>query len=121
MKILTQFSLLFTLCAAGNAVSSVLPVTLPGSVIAMLVLLVLLCTKIIKPANLEPAGDWVLNNMAFFFLPPSVGIMEYFDVLSHYALQLVCIVVVSTVVTFAVATWAGEGTLALQKRLSKSK
>ena len=47
-------------------------------------------------------SDFLLENMAFFFIPAGVSIINYFDVLKNWVVQLIVICVVSTVVTFAV-------------------
>ena len=112
MNVLIQLALIFGICLAGEAISAVLPIVFPGSICAMLILLVLLCAKVIKTEQLAPTGTWFQRNMAFFFLPANISIMEEFGLISKLWLQLLFIGVASAVVTFAAA--AGAATLAIE-------
>ena len=111
MKILYQLALILGICLAGEAISALLPIVLPGSICAMLVLLTLLFTKFLKTDQLAPTGNWLQQNMAFFFLPANISIMEEFGLISKLWVQLLFICIVSTIITFAVA--AGAATLAI--------
>ena len=112
MNVLIQLVLIFGICLAGEAISALLPIVFPGSICAMLILLVLLCTKVIKTEELAPTGTWFQHNMAFFFLPANISIMEEFGLISKLWMQLIFIGVASAVVTFAAA--AGAATLAIE-------
>lgn len=120
MKILLQLALVCAICIAGNAVSAVLPFTFPGSIIAMLILFALFCTRAVKVESLEPTGRWLQQNMAFFFLPANLLIMEELALISHVWLQLLLIAFVSTIVTFAVAAGAASLAARIQARLLHS-
>ena len=117
MKIMLQIAFVLAVCIAGDVISALLPFTFPGSICAMLLLFALFCTGAVKPAQLNPFGNWLLGNMAFFFLPANLMIMQEFELISHVWLQILFIAVVSTVTTFAAA--AGAATLAaeLQQRV----
>ena len=79
MAILTQIGVVLGVCLVGELVAQVLPFPFPSSVIAMVLLFVLLCAKVIKPHHIRQKGDFLLKNMAFFFIPAGVGILENFD------------------------------------------
>lgn len=114
MKIFVQLAIIFLICMTGDAVSSLLPFTFPGSIVAMLILFALFCMRILSPEKLDPAGSWLQRNMAFFFLPSNILIMKEFELISHVWLQILIICVVSTVVTFTAATFAASGVMKLQ-------
>ena len=88
MTILLQLALIFGICLMGEAISALLPIVFPGSICAMLILLVLLCAKIVKIDQLAPTGPWLQKNMAFFFLPANISIMEEFGLISQFWLRL---------------------------------
>ena len=60
-----------------------------------------------------------MENMAFFFVPAGVSIINYFDVLKSAAVQLVVICAVATVITFAVTAWTVKLTIRLLERRKK--
>ena len=63
-------------------------------------------TGVLKIEHIQEKADFLLENMAFFFVPAGVSIINYFDVLKNSVVQLIIICVVSTVVTFAVTAWS---------------
>lgn len=117
MKIMLQLALICAICIAGNAISSVLPFTFPGSIIAMLLLFALFCLHILSPEQLNPTGTWLQKNMAFFFLPANLMILDELELISHVGLQILLIAFVSTVVTFAAAAGAATLAASIQNRL----
>ena len=73
-----------------------------GSAIGMVLLLILLCTKAIKPEQISGVSSFFLNHLALFFLPPSIAIMAVGDdVLSKWPL-LLFLCIAFTLVTIAV-------------------
>ena len=93
MHVFAQIAVLLLVCLAAEGIAAVLPFTFPSSVLAMLILLVLLLCKAIKPKQLEETSGFFLNNMTFFFVPTCVGILKYTDVLfsNFWAIMLISI------------------------------
>ena len=100
MKILWQLCFLFALCFVGEIASSLLPFPFPASVISLLVLLFLLCIRVVKPEQIRETSDFLLKNMAFFFLPAGVQVMEQFAVIQSQIPILLFIIAVTLVLTF---------------------
>ena len=82
----------------------------------MLLMLVLLAAGVLKLDHVREKADFLLANMAFFFLPAGVSVINYFDVLRSSAAALVVICLVSTVVTFAATALSIRLTLRLLER-----
>ena len=85
-------------------------------VIGMILLFILLCVHILKVDHTREKSDFLLENMAFFFIPAGVSIINYFDVLKNWVVQLIVICVVSTVVTFAVTAYSMKLPLYLMQK-----
>lgn len=100
MKILWQLCFLFALCFVGEIASSLLPFPFPASVISLLVLLFLLCIRAVRPEQIRETSDFLLKNMAFFFLPAGVQVMEQFAVIQSQIPVLLFIIAVTLVLTF---------------------
>ena len=100
MKILWQLCFLFALCFVGEIASSLLPFPFPASVISLLVLLFLLCIRAVKPEQIRETSDFLLKNMACFFLPAGVQVMEQFAVIQSQIPILLFIIAVTLVLTF---------------------
>ena len=69
----------------------------------------------------EEKADFLLGNMAFFFVPAGVSIINYFDILKSTVLQLLVICVVSTIVTFAVTAYVVTLTVKLMEKKKGGK
>ena len=116
MKIVTQVGIIFSICWISQIIEKLLPFSFPASVIGMILLFILLCVHILKVDQIREKSDFLLENMAFFFIPAGVSIINYFDVLKNWVVQLIVICVVSTVVTFAVTAYSMKLALYLMQK-----
>lgn len=74
----------------------------PGSVIGMMLLFAALCLKIVKPGRIKPVADFLCGNMALFFIPAGVGVVNALDILSQYWQAVLIASGVSTVLVIVV-------------------
>lgn len=106
MKFLKQLSLILCFYIIGELLSYLIKllipyVIIPGSLIGMILLLILLLTKIIKFNWIDSFSDFLLKNMAFFFVPSVVSLLAYFEIITPVLWKLTLILFVSFIVTFA--------------------
>lgn len=106
MKIIKQFGIIFSLCWIATVIEGLLPIAFPASVIAMLLLLLCLMTGVLKIDHIREKSDFLLANMAFFFIPAGVNVINYLDILKANWLPLLLICVITTVITFAATTYS---------------
>lgn len=105
MNIMGQLALIFGLSLVGEGVAALLPVSFPSSVISMLLLMVLLLSGVIKDHHIKTVSNFLVANMAFFFIPSFVGTMEHVDLLKSQVLPLLVIVGLTTPVVYLVTGW----------------
>lgn len=106
MKIIKQTGVIFTICWLSIIIQQILPFPFPSSVIGLLLLLLCLLTGLLKVSHIQEKSDFLLSNMAFFFIPAGVGMMNYFDILKENWFSLVVICVLSTLITFAATAFS---------------
>lgn len=106
-----QLFIIFIFSLAGIFISNILPFPLPGSIIGMVLLFIALETKLIKIKNVEKGADVLMNHLSLFFVPLTVGVLDYLDLLSMNALPLIVITLVTTIVTYAFTAKAMDGRL----------
>ena len=82
----------------------------------MVLLFLLLCTGALKLRQIEDAAELLTKNMAFFFIPAGVGILEQLPLLLENLGPLAVICVVTTVLTFAASSGTVRLVLWLQNR-----
>ena len=119
VKLMVQIAIVFGFCLLGEAVAQYMPVPFPASVTAMLLLLVLLLAGLLRVEHVQEKTDFLLKNMPFFFIPASVGVMEYFDVLRRCLLPLLAVCFITTIATFFATSFTVRAVSCLQRRLTR--
>lgn len=99
MRIIKQLFWIFLFSLLGEIFSGAIVgfVAIPGSVIGMVLLFFALHFNWLKMEQVDEVGTWLTDNMAIFFVPAGVGLMTNFDVLADSWLQLLIIMVVTTI------------------------
>ena len=105
MNIMGELALIFGICLVGEGVADLLPVAFPASVISMVLLMVLLLTGVVKDRHIQTASHFLVANMAFFFLPSFVGLLEHIELLKSQLVPLLLIIVLTTPVVYLITGW----------------
>lgn len=100
-----QCAILFGCLALGELIVYLTGIKLPSSIIGMLLLTLFLQTGWIKLHWVQGLSDFLVANLGFFFVPPGVALMLYFDLISAELLPIVVSVIVSTVLVLLVTGW----------------
>lgn len=119
MKMILQIGVVLGICLLGEGISLLLPIPFPGSVIAMVLLFLLLLSRVLRPDHIRQKSDFLLQNMAFFFIPAGVGIMEYAEELLPFLLPLLLICLITTILTFAASALTATLVIHIQQKHSK--
>ncbi len=104
-----QCFIIFGCLAVGELLVWLTGITLPSSIIGMLLLAALLQMKAIKVEWVKGMSDFLISNMGFFFVPPGVALMLYLDVIKAEFVPIVVATVVSTVLVLIVTGWTHQG------------
>lgn len=102
MKYLNQFAFILSIYFVGIVINKFLVSFLPATVIGMLLLFILFLLKIISIGSLKEFSDFMLMNLAFFFIPSGVSLIKIWPVLSGNILKILFIVVITTIITMIV-------------------
>lgn len=100
-----QCAVLFGCLALGELLVSVTRVKLPSSIIGMLLLAFFLKVGWVKLNWVQGLSDFLVANLGFFFVPPGVALMLYFDVIEAQFWPIVIATVVSTMLVLVVTGW----------------
>ena len=103
-----QCFIIFGCLALGELIVWLTGITIPSSIIGMLLLAALLQTKAIKLEWVKGMSDFLISNMGFFFVPPGVALMLYLDIIEAEFLPIVVATVVSTVLVLIVTGWTHQ-------------
>ena len=111
MRIIAQIGVVLLVCLLGEAIAAVLPFPFPASVIGMVLLFLLLACGWLKPHHIREKSNFLLSNMAFFFIPAGVGLLKYLDVLAANLIPLLVICLVATPLVFFVTGWTVQAVM----------
>ncbi|QKY71577.1 CidA/LrgA family protein [Lentibacillus sp. CBA3610] len=103
MKIALHIGVLYVIYIMGTWVQRVFDLFIPGSVIGLILLFILLMTGIIKAPWVENGARFFIKHLALFFIPATVGVINYLDLFSGEGLLLVVIGLVSTLMVMVSA------------------
>ncbi len=102
MKYIKQFLILLLFCLAGELLS-LLPLPIPAAVYGLLLMLIALCTGILKPDDIADTARFLIAVMPLLFVAPAVNILGHWEIIAPNLTAILVIVVVSTFVVFAVS------------------
>lgn len=105
MNIMGQITIICAVCLVSEGVAALIPVAFPASVIALLLLMFLLFTRIIKPEHIKDLSAFLVANMAFFFLPSCVGVIEHAPVILRQLAPFLLISFLTTPLIYFVTGW----------------
>ena len=74
---------IFCFLFLGESISSLLHIPVPGNVIGMILITMSLKFGLIKLDDVKAPAEFLVKNMALFFVPPGVGIILYFDMIKN--------------------------------------
>lgn len=103
VKLFKQLGIILALALAGEGISRLSGLPVPGSIMGMLLLLILLKTKVLRVEQVSEVTDFLLAHINFFFIPVGVGIMVSYKYLEGHYLAGITLILVTTVVVMAVS------------------
>jgi holin-like protein len=103
-----QCAILFGCLALGELIVFLTGVKLPSCILGMLLLTFFLKVGWIKLEWVQGMSDFLVANLGFFFVPPGVALMLYFDLIRAQLWPIVIATVVSTVVVLVVTGWVHQ-------------
>ena len=106
MNLIFELGFLFLICMVGEGIAVLLPITIPASVISLILLLILLLSGVLKERQIRQSAAFLTENMGILFIPAAVGTLEYLDVLKAQAIPFLLITVVSTTFVYFITAWS---------------
>ena len=103
-----RLAILFGCLALGEFIIWLTGIPLPSSIVGMLILTLLLKLKIIRLEWVKTISEFLVANIGFFFVPPGVAIMLYFDIIKAEFWPIVISTAASTVIVLAITGWVGQ-------------
>jgi len=103
-----QCFIIFGCLAIGELIVWLTGISIPSSIIGMLLLAALLQMKLIRLDWVKGISEFLIGNLGFFFVPPGVALMLYFDIIQAELLPIVVATVISTILVLVATGWTHQ-------------
>ena len=118
MKLLYQFGIILFVSFLGEMLYLAIPLPIPASVYGLILMLVALCTGIIKLKQVKEAATFLIEIMPVMFIPAAAGLLDSWSSLKPIWIPVILITIITTVIVIAVT---GQATQYLIHRENKNK
>ena len=108
MKYIYQLFIILVVTFVGELLHYFIPIPVPASIYGLIIMLILLCTKVVKLEHVERTSDFLIEIMPLMFIPGGVGLEQAWGDLKDMMLPVVVITIISTIVVMAVTGKATE-------------
>lgn len=103
-----QCAILLGCLALGELIVYLTGIKLPSSIIGMLLLTLFLELGWVKLHWVKGLADFLSVNLSFFFIPPGIALMLYFDLLAAEIVPIAIALIVSTVLVLFTTGWVHQ-------------
>lgn len=103
LKVFLQVFLLYGFFLAGDGLHDFFQLPLPGSIIGLLLLWASLLLKVLPLSWIDTGAHFLLSFLPLYFVPATVGAMNYGHVFAGKGILLILITVISTFLTIVIS------------------
>ncbi|MDN7246861.1 CidA/LrgA family holin-like protein [Planococcus shenhongbingii] len=104
LLVFAQLVVLYGFYLFGEWLREFFNLPLPGSIIGFLLLFAVLLLKIFPLKWIDSGAHFLLAFLSLYFIPATVGVIDYADVFTGKGVWLIVIAVFSTFLTMAVSS-----------------
>ncbi|MCM3612029.1 CidA/LrgA family protein [Planococcus sp. MERTA32b] len=115
---LLQFIFIYGFFFLGQLLRELFGIPLPGSIIGFTLMFAALALKLFPLRLVESTATLLLSFLPLFFIPATVGVINYFDVFAGKGFFLIAVVIISTLLTMAAS---GSTSQYLGRRIETGK
>lgn len=102
MKYLRQFCIILFVSFLGELLHILIPLPIPASVYGLVLMLLALCTGILKLTQVKETADFLIEIMPVMFIPAAVGLLDSWTALQSIWFPVIAITILTTIIVMAV-------------------
>ena len=118
LKIIIQVIILYAFSMLGNFLQTILHLPVSGSIIGLFLLLGALSLNIIPIQVIKQGSEFLLLFLTLFFVPATIGIINYPSLFSVQGALETIVVILSTIITMVVV---GKTSQFIESKVQKRK
>src|SRR5690625_3794410 len=93
-QVVIQIAILFFIYYVGVFIQNLFQLFIPGSVIGLILMFLLLATGILRAKWMKAGATYMMNHLVLFFIPATVGILNYYTLFAGKGFFLILITIV---------------------------
>jgi holin-like protein len=113
-----QFILIYSFFFLGQLLREFFNIPLPGSILGFLLMFLALSLKLLPLRFVDSTATFLLSFLPLFFIPATVGVIDYLNVFTGKGFFLIPVIILSTLLTMAASGWASQH---LERRITAGK
>ena len=121
MKYLRQLLIILIFSFIGEVLHSLIPIQVPASIYGLVLLFIALLTGIIQLPQVKEAAKYLIEIMPLMFIPAGVGLLESWGDLKSILIQVLILLVASTILVMGVSGKVTQGIIQRSKRKESEK
>ena len=102
MKYLRQLLIILGITVVGEVLNYVLPLLIPASIYGLALMLILLCTGVLKVSSVKETSQFLLDVMPLMFIPAAAGVVREWGVIKPILIPTVIMITLVTVIVMVV-------------------
>lgn len=102
MLYLRQFCIILFVSFLGEMLHIMIPLPIPASVYGLVLMLLALCTGILKSRQVKETAGFLIEIMPVMFIPAAAGLLDSWSSLRSVWLPVIMITLITTVIVMAV-------------------
>ena len=119
MKYLHQILLILLFSFLGELLHDLIPLPVPASIYGMVLLFAALSLRIVRLDQIQEAGDFFVSILPVLFVAPIVSLLDCWEIIRPNLLPITVILLVSTLICFAVSGWIPQWMMKHKKEEKK--
>ena len=102
MKYIGQLCIILGISVIGEVLNYLIPLPVPASIYGLVIMLMLLCTKVLKVHHVKEISDFLLAVMPIMFIPAGAGVIKYWSYIKPMLIPCIIIMIVVTIIVMVV-------------------
>lgn len=119
MKLLYQFGIILLITFIGEVLHMLIPLPVPASIYGLLLMLLCLCTKVIKLRQVKTAADFLIDIMPPMFIPAAVGLLTVWGDLREMLVPVLTITILATIIVMVCTGKVSQALIRMRERTEK--
>ncbi|MEK4698727.1 CidA/LrgA family protein [Solibacillus sp. FSL R7-0668] len=102
IRTIAQIGIIIVFYLVGQAIVDITGIIIPGSIIGLVLLWLALYLKVLNVKYIQQGASFLLLYLTLFFIPSTVAVINYPELLTISGGLLILAVIISTLVTMAI-------------------